>query len=845
MKRFMKKAALLLAAVMVATSVPVPAKAATTPAFVKTHDIVYENSTTDGVYKYTVSGLQKGYKVKWVVKGAGKDYVTLKFSEKAVSNSTSSNKITVDTNGNTAAVNKKFKVVAKIYDANGKKIKTLKDKPVIKVCAETVNISTAKLSSLDNLEIGKTYDFDASMTPVNTSSQVYWSVTNDAGIDCSTTIDSNGVWTPTAVGEYTIKAEAKNTQEGQVLCTSSVNVTVGTYLKAVTQTGADELKVVFSSDVTDKLNKNNLVIKTKNGTSAVIPGTFVYDTVGKTVTITTQQTFKDKVEYEVTYSNSTKAFTASVGTPVYAKILTETVPAETATVMEYGLFDENNIDVTAVCEGEIIMESKVTNGYLTQNSDKEYELIMKDLGSTTVVNLTYKPIDGSANLTASQTVTCVKAEAEEATRTNFTITLSKDEPEYDSSTYEEVRSISLDEKGYAHFRALDEDGDELDYDSIVYSSSDNNALIISADGEITPIKTGTVNVFVTVTVAGEELPYIFAVTVEEAKELTSIALTTDSVTMSKTYQNGYQETVGITAYDQFGEEMSLTNASVVITETSNKTVYATYDAASQKIIVKNTYVAGSYTYKVAVTIDGETATDYLYLEVKEVPSTGTVTYAVQLSEETVDVAIDTNTTYNKTATVRVAKYKGGLFDSYVTFNSVTIMKDGKYYSSDLTAAGSTTAVTMGGSTVLTLTAMQLIQGSAEVGECRKAEAGTYTISMKYLDSNSNAYQYISTVIKVTDSQGTPVAAIGNTTADAVATNALELVKDCISVSSGEIYDCTAVGETETGSNIAITSGKQLHIKTISVREEVATGNAVIPKVYIYHTITIGQTLTNK
>ena len=361
---------------------------------------------------------------------------------------------------------------------------------------------------------------------------------------------------------------------------------------------------------------------------------------------------------------------------------------------------------------------------------------------------------------------------------------------------------------------------------------------------MTPIKTGKVNIFVTLTVNGEEVPYIFEVTVEEPQKLKSIELSKPSLVMSKTYQSGYQETTGITAYDQFGTEMDLTNASVVITETSNKNAYASYDAVNKQIVVKNTYVAGSYTYKVAVTVNGTTAYEYLYLEVKELPATGAITYEVQIDKPDIDVVLDKNTNYNKTATIRVARYKGGLFESYLTFNSVTIMKDGKYYSSDLTAGGNSTAVTMGGSTMLTVTAMQLIPGT-DVGTCRKAATGTYVVSMRYFDSNSNAYQYITTTLKVSDSQKAPEVTISNTVADAVATNALELVKDCISVSSGEIYDCVAVGETATGSNIAVTAGKQLHIKTISVREEIAINNATVPKVYIYHTIPIGQTLTNK
>ena len=432
MKRFMKKTALLLATVLAVTSAPVPAKAATEPAFVQTHDVVYENSTTEGVYQYTVSGIQKGYKVKWLIKGAGKKYVTLKDTEKTASKTSISNRITIDTNGNTKAGNKKFKIVAKVYDTKGKKVATLKDRPVIKVCAETINVSTTKLNSLDNLNIGQPYDFDVIMAPMNTTSNIYWSVIDDEGVDYSSSINTDGVWVPSKAGEYIVKAEAKNSDLGQILCTNSVRVTVGTYIKAVTQTGANEIKAVFSTAVTDKLNGNNFVIKTKNATSAVIPDSFVYDTVGKTVTIKTKQSFKDGVEYEITYADSTKEFTASVGKPVIARILTETIPAEKEVVIEYGLFDINNMNVTSVSDGEVIIDAQVVNGYISQNKEKKWQLFMKDLGSTTVVNFTFKPTDGSAHITAAQTVTCVRAEAEEATRIGFTVTGSKDTPDYEA-----------------------------------------------------------------------------------------------------------------------------------------------------------------------------------------------------------------------------------------------------------------------------------------------------------------------------------------------------------------------------------------------------------------------------
>ena len=140
--------------------------------------------------------------------------------------------------------------------------------------------------------------------------------------------------------------------------------------------------------------------------------------------------------------------------------------------------------------------------------------------------------------------------------------------------------------------------------------------------------------------------------------------------------------------------------------------------------------------------------------------------------------------------------------------------------------------------------MQLVQGS-EAGECKKAETGTYTISLKYYDTRINAYQVATATLKVTDAQKKPEAVVSDTVSLNTKTNALDLVKECIVLSSGEIYDCTAVGETKTGSKIVISAGKQLHIKTISVREVIATGSETVPSVYIYHTIDIGLTLTNR
>lgn len=843
MKHFMQKVSLFFMLVLVVALIPICGKAATIPAFRTTRTTVYENSEVGGVYSYTVSGVEKGYKVKWGITGGGKAYVKLdkKTTKVTETNQTTvSNNITINTAGNMKAGNKKFNVIAKVYDKSGKLIKTLKDKPTIKIQTENITLDTSKISNLNNISVGGSYDFNYKVVPANTTSNVYWSVTSTEGVDYSSEITTEGVWTPKAMGEYIITATAKNLDNGQVLASDRITITVGTFLKSIKQIGIYEFRLEFNQDVKGKLNKNNVLVKEKTGNGAILPKTFSYDTTGKIVTITTQHAFKNGKEYQISYGKSAISFKASAGKPVRIEILTQQVPVKTWTEIEYALYDAADVNVKDIYTGSVNIEGNVWNGYKEGN-----KLYMTEAGSTTTISIVYKPSDGGQGLTASKAITCVEETiAETATSTSFTITSSSATPDYNADDYEENYTVTLGEKAYVHFRALDAKGNALSYDYIYYNSSDNNTLIVDSNGALTPIKTGIVNLFVTILQGGEEFPYSYQVTINEEKQLSSIELSRQFVTMARTYQEGYQETVDITAYDQYGTKMSLSNATVTITEANKKMVFASYDAENQNLVLKDTLTAGIYDYTVKVTINGKTATSILGLEVKEVPATGAVTYKVQIDNPTIDMTINKNTTSDKTANIRLAQYRGGIFESYISFNSAVINKDGKYYSTDLTTGGTKSEVTIGGSTILPVTAMQLVQGS-EAGECKKAETGTYTISLKYYDTRINANQVATATLKVTDAQKKPEAVVRDTVSLNTKTNALDLVKECIVLSSGEIYDCTAVGETKTGREIVISKGKQLHIKTISVRELIATGSETVPSVYIYHTINIGLTLTNR
>lgn len=840
MKQFMKKAAFFLALVMLVTAIPLPAKAATTPAFRATKKTVYENSSANGVYKYTVSGVQKGYKIKWGITGTGKKYVTLKYKTTTATKTTSSNKITIDTNGAAGAKNVKFNVVAKVYDKSGKLVKTVKDKPTIKINAETISLSTAKVGSLEGLAVGKAYDFDATMTPANTTSKVYWTVTDANGVDYSSQITSEGIWTPKAAGEYTVTATARNSATGKALCTQKVNAVVGVYIKSVTQTGANEVSVVFSGNVKDTLNADNLTIQAKSGTSSVIPKVFEYDNVGKTVTITANTNFKSGVEYVVSYGTSNKSFVASVGKPVAINIITDSVQVDTFTPIEWTLTDANGMDVKNAYDGKVSMEESIINGTLTDGV-----LYMTTVGKIATISLTYEMSDGTI-LRTSKKITCVEATVEEAKTTSFTITNSVEAPDYEDSNYKDVRTIAVEEKGYAHFRALDSKGNEIKYDSVIYTSSNEDVLIVYENGELIPTKTGNVKVFVTVKRGESEMNYTYQVAIQEARELDRITLSTTSVSMSTSTAPGYKQSIDIALYDQYGSKMDLSEASFAIQQTGTTTCGATVgvDLEAEQIVIYNPYVAGTFSYKVTATVGTQSAAANFALVVKAIPYNSTaVNYVVEVSDNSVDMVVNNTTTGNKTAVVRLAQYRGGVFETYHYFQSAVIKKGSEYFGEDLTLGGGTAANILAGGDQVELIATKL-NAAEGVGTCNKAAAGSYSVTMTYADSYGNLKTATATVT-LSDSQKKPVVSKTRSVASKVVATGLDLAKDCLSVDSGEIVDCTATAETATGADIKIKSGDRLNIKTVTIREEIETRSVAVPKVYVYHTVTVGQTLTNR
>lgn len=836
MRAVKKYVAFMLALMMVITAVPLNIPAAAKPAFKKEYKSVYENASSKGEYVYTLKNLTKGQTVKWSVSGDGKKYVTLKFKDRKVTGKTSSNRIFINTEEDLAAKKAKFKLTAKIYSKKGKLESTVTTQAVIKILSTEVDIVGEALG-LGVLPTGTECSFAAEIFPTNYTDTVKWTVTNQAGIDVSAYISQSGVFKTDVPGTYTITATTYNGSNKKQ--SDSQSVVVDDSITKVVQTNSNSFKASFSSDISKRFDRAKMSIVGSDGSTLIIKESKVAS--DGTVNVTTHANFTDGVVYTVKYANFSTTFKASVGVPAVLTILTEKVTVDKLTEIQYAILDKNGIDVTAVYPGTIEYTPKLTNGIIDENK----MILMKTVGSSGTISAKFTPADTKLSaVEGSGTVVCIALTSGE--KTNFTITDSPATPDYSAASYADQRNVYLGTTAYAHFRALDSEGDAIKYESITYTSSDPDALIINANGKVTPIKAQKVTIFVTAKANGLEYPYNFDVVVAEKPYLSSVSVDQSTVSVSNLNNADYQKYIHVTALDQFKSAYALTDE--VVTFIKPTAAYAptvTYDAENNRIAVNpSSSSQGTYTYQVTVTSGGKSAATSFTVVVSNVPTSGVVTYEVELDNSIVDVAVNAATTVaDQYTNVRLAKYVNNIFAGYATFTVNSISKDGKYYGSDLTSGAANSVQQVNNVTKLALLTRKMTAVDTTTYNCTKAELGTYNIALTYYRSDISSNMTSSVAVTVTDTETAAAATVERTTSTETCVTALDLAKNCIAVKNGIMTDCVVTGEANPGSKVAIASKDQCHIKEIKVINSTTVANGIT--INEVNTIAIGKTLTNK
>lgn len=829
-----KLLAVLCIMALAITAVPaIPAKAAAEPKFKKAYANLYENGTDKGKYTFTLQNLSKGQTVKWSVSGAGKSYVTLKKATTKVTGKTVSNVLTVKTGGKLAAKNKQVVLTAQVFSSTGKSLRKVIAKGRIKVKPTKVTLTSPKGAD-GILFVGKSYNYSYKVTPANATSTNVWTVTGEDGFDYSSYISKNGVFKPMKAGSYTIKASAKIGTS--TVKSASTEVEVADYMVSVRQTAADKIELVYSGDMRDKIDVDDFSIKNSAGASVVVKN-IAFSADGKIVTMTMYSNFKDGVSYSVNDLVSQLGFKASVGIPVELKILTQTATVGKETAIEYALNDINGIDVSAAYPGTIEYIPEVTNGYINE----ENKLYMMTVGKTATITLKYvSKTDNSIKLETTSVIMCVAAQTSGVT--NFTLTNSTVDPDYTADSYKDNRKVSIGSKYYAHFRAIDTDKSEIKYSSVKYESSDPDTMIITPEGKVTPITSGNVKVIVTAVYAGEDYTYSYDVTIAEAPYLKTIRLDQDSVTMSNVYETNYRKYLKVTAFDQYGESLALSNETAVITDNNvYKQNLVTYDAASDSLVVKaSSAIPGTFSYTLTLTQDDKKASASVSVVVCTVPTTGTETYEMEIDKSKADLSLNQDISSSQYVNVRLAKYRGGVFMNYTNFTSATVTKDGYYYGNDLTVGGTTAKQTLGASSSVNPLSLKILDITS--GVCRKAETGTYTISLQYYSSVDKGFLTQTATLTLTDTQDEPEIRIDRIKSSKTCANALELAQNCLTPETGTITECVVTGEKESGSKVALKSGDQINIRYVTVVNTYKISGG--QEVTVTYQIPVGKTLTN-
>lgn len=845
-QKILKELALLLTVVMMLTGMPIYAHAAAAPAFQTTYSTFYENRANQGIYNIQVNNVQKGYILKWHITGKGKKWASFDTQKIIASGTTATNKLTIDSNGESAyAVGERIRITVNVYTAKWKLVNKLTFAGKLQSKAKAINIDTTGISDLRQLKSGEAYQFRAVMTPANATSKVYWDVKDSKGTDCSAQITENGVWTPQQPGEYTITATAKNSANGAALCTKQVQATVGSFIEKIEQTASNGFKVTFGSAPAVELKEADFSIK--SGETTVVVKKIGYSEDKKTVEVTTSTSLIDGKVYTVSCAGYTKDFTASVGKPVKLTITTSSAQAGKYTTIEYAFHDANNIDVTEnVKNGSFRYSANVTNGLLDQQTNK---LFMTTIGSIANVTLEYTAIDGT-RLADTKTIVCVEQKAEEASETKFTLTNSAQTPTFRDP---DVREIAIGDTMYAHFTALNNSGTAIAYDSITYASSDPDSLIISAEGRLTPIKAGTVTIIVTAVQSLIPVTYSYDVTVKAGRYLASIQMKETAIAMSNVNEPDYQKIIPITAMDQYGEPLVLTNAAGTITESYGRTTIARYEPATNSIVVAaHGAKVGIYNCVLALTSGGITLNQNFTVIVSTPPTSGVYTYQAEASATSLDMAVNESTDISKAnpmeITVRLAEYRGGVFVRYVDFEEAQIHKGNTLYPNMMAIITNSEIMTK--ATELKVNPVSMVQ--LENGEifCKKEEKGIYTVTLKYRQQYvsqgviSNNLQTATVNIELTDTQRTPDYSIRSLTTSATVPNAYLMAVDCIQLAAGDtITDCTVTGSNQPGSAVQVKSGEQVNISSITVKSMAIEKNQ--KKVYVDYIIPVGRTFTNR
>lgn len=280
--------------------------ATATPTFAKSSVSI---SGAGKTYQLTIKNTVKGSKYKW--------------------SSSDSSIVKITSKGKVTAVNKGTVTVKCKVTYPTKKTKTISCTVTVKIPAQQITINNAvKVNGSHNITMGETFKFAYTVTPVNTSDSVYWSI-GDGDKDC-VKVDNDGSITALKPGKVILNASTASSATAKSSAVTSIIVEVVKQTAGVTNVdivNSNELRISFDSpiDVNTVIGSgkllNSVSISLKKNTKNVLakdPGTLTASLSSdfKTLIITSSAMFDG--DYGISLSSAVKT-TGGVAINDYTK----------------------------------------------------------------------------------------------------------------------------------------------------------------------------------------------------------------------------------------------------------------------------------------------------------------------------------------------------------------------------------------------------------------------------------------------------------------------------------------------------------------------------------------------
>ena len=376
------------------------------------------------------------------------------------------------------------------------------------------------------------------------------------------TVDKNGVVTTYKEGEFTITAETYQSKANPGTNASvSVTLTAQPSMVSATQKSITKAELVFDADMSDVITKDNLIVSSIVGTTPVkqIVKSVSFDESGRVATVEVYVNFAPNTEYTFAYNDMTAGFVGadlSIENVASIAISTQTAIVNEATEIKVVLYDANGIEIAYDNSGRIDLSAPDSSDYWMYGD----EITFFESGRSALVTAVFHTYDYDPNTGVEAVIetvgTIYSITAATGIDTVQAYHVGESAPSSWNASDVSHRLSTSDVSGYNFYvRAVDVNGTTRDSepgaidDGFTFESSDSGILIVGQEGDIYPVRTGSVNVIVRydgvvvaalpVTIIGDRVTTSLDVTLSR-NTLSSYEFANDSITMT------------VTATDQLG-----------------------------------------------------------------------------------------------------------------------------------------------------------------------------------------------------------------------------------------------------------------------------------------------------